>query len=337
MNRKLTELAELEAYQSETWRDLHREWFNRIFVPGSHVPFVDAFASYGAWCQQRGFRASPSELRKQLTRADYKLQGDTIAGVRLSEAPEPIRSAEELSIAGASQFLGLQSSVLSLLRELGVGPPFRAGRVVKYTKAGLEQWRVRLLGERHVDEPELWACLDEICCLSEIERRHERHASAIAFEAYKLANIDQAIVRRIPSGYKPWFSDEKLSELRRAAILELEQDFYRSHPAEYFAVYGNMRIDRRVSEGDLLTAVCDWYSARRTGEVLLKVLSGPPLRCQRARAKGPDGKRRFEYRGIALRSAESSGDAEYAEGWRAKSGLQITVASLFGVTPAPPK
>jgi hypothetical protein len=93
-----------------------------------------------------------------------------------------------------------------------------------------------------------------------------------------------------------------------------------------------------VTEADLLVAVSDWYLGHAkqppAREVLLKALSGPPLHCKRVMAKGPpDGRLRYEYRRIALRSAETSAHSEAAERLRAESGLQITVASLFGVMP----
>jgi len=316
---------------------MHAECFRDIFAPGSGVSIAAAFGTYAAWCRVRHVWVSLAILRRQLAKAGYTFHGETILGVRLNTVLQPYG----LNLSRASQYVGVQTGLLRTLRECGVGP---AGMGNLYSEQGLEQWRARLLEGPSVDEPELWGCLDEICRFNEIERRHQFTYQMIFNERHFMEEnrwrLKGSPESAVYAGSPKVFADMvKRGRLDRTED-QLRDEFRRSWRAPRFDLPADWcPIHLRVSEADLLAAVSDWYLGHAKQppavlrEVLLKALGGPPLHCKRVVAKGSDGKRRHEYRGLALRSAETAADAARAEQFREESGLQITLASLFGVTP----
>jgi hypothetical protein len=287
MNKNLTELAELQLQKSAAWRDLHVECFGEILAPGPGSPFLAVLARYSEWCQRRGVWASGAELRRQLVKAGYEIQGESVSGVEVKAGQEAEDlGCGDLNVWQATQLLGIQAGLLRSLREFGGGPPFYSLRngAVLYYQSGLRQWREKLLrrqGEAGWSR-DLMLCLDAICCFTVIETQH--------------ANVTEERIERY------------------------------IHPR---LVSGR---DDRVAEEDLLDAARAWY-AQEIGLVprglreLVQVFLGA-LHCRRSRSSR-DGKRRCEWHGVWLRSAETAAESEGAARLRAKSGLEITVSSLL--------
>jgi hypothetical protein len=299
MNRGVTELAELRLHQSTAWRDLHIECFREIFAPGAGVLLREAVVAYQAWCDGRQVWASSEELLRQLAGAGYRVLDDAILGVQLSLAsaarPRVLRT-DRMNIGQASRFLGIESGLLRSLREFGGGPPFGAGpKGIVYEKAGLERWREQLLSEqqarRAADTPER----ELLECLEKLCRFHaieRRHLWKVADDEYRKAGIAPG--------------------------------FYEPGPEEM-----------RVLEDDLCFAVRDYYVNRGAApphalrQALHDLLTPPPLKCKLVRA-AINGKRRPQWRGVRLLADEHPGAASYADFWRARSGLHITLLELFG-------
>lgn len=297
MNRRVTELAELRLHQSAAWRDLHAEFFGEIFAPGGGVSLGEALAAYETWCDDRQVWASSEELLRQLADAGYRVCDNTVIGVCMASAGPPrVQSADHMNIRQASQFLGIESGLLRSLREFGGGPPFSAGpKGIVYAKAGLERW---------------------------------------------LAGLER------------WRREQLLSEqhTRRTELLECLEKLCRFHAIEdrhVWKVYedGRRKVpgfgmhvpgpeEMRVLEDDLCIAVRDYYVNQGAvppyalRQVLRDLLTPPPLKCKLVRA-AINGKRRAQWRGVCLLSAEHPGRPSYYGFFRAKSGLHIALSELF--------
>lgn len=318
MNRARTERAELELDRSEAWRDLHAECFRDIFAPGSGVSFTAAYGAYEAWCRTRQVWASSAILRRQLARAGYSVQDERILGVQLS-GPEECGRVDEVGVQRAANFLGIEAGLLRSLRDFGEGPPFGSGpKGISYPMQALDRWRAELDRERYVDRPELWRCLEEICRFRAIEDRHffrvrEIETRACWARVENAVGSDKFAIRNDPA----WLSHER------------EWDHQRY---EHDCRTGSLRL----VEADLLAAVTQWYMNQKGAApcelraVLREML--PPLQCKLARPKPTNGVRQYEWRGVGLRSAETSALTLAFDSVRGKSGLHITVSSLVAVT-----
>jgi hypothetical protein len=319
MNRDLTELAELRLHQQTAWHQIHVEWFSEIFAPGPGQSLRGVLGLYAAWCAHRRIWASFAELRRQLARAGYRVQGNTILGVQANVQNLPTRDRlDGIGVREASNFLGIEAGLLRSLREFGGGPPFGfGGKGITYSRAGLEAWREELAAGRATATPELWQCLESLCRFRAIEDRHFFRVHEIEKRAC-WARIENAVgrdkfaIRNNPA----WLSHER----------EWDQQRY-----EHDRRTGSLRL----VEADLLAAVTEWYmnesGAAPAGlrVILRKALQVPPLLCKLVKPKArPDGKRHYEWRGVSLRSAETSALTLAFENVREKSGLQITVQSL---------
>lgn len=289
MNKNLTDLAELQLHKSAAWRDLHVECFSEILAPGPGSPVPVVLARYGEWCKRRQVWASRAELRRQLLKAGYEIQGDVVSGVEVKANEEEAIGRGDLNVWQATQLLGVQSGLLRSLREFGGGPPFyvlRNGSVLYY-QSGLRQWREKMLSRQRdagweAGERDVVRCLEAICGFAVIEKHH--------------ADV----------------SEERIERYIHPRLVAADAD--------------------RVAEEDLLRVAYAWYEKEiglvpwALREVIREFLK--LLHCHRSRVNR-NGKRYYQWRGVWLRSSETSAESEAAARLRAKSGSQITVSSLL--------
>jgi hypothetical protein len=290
MNRSLTELAQLQLHKNPAWCELHLNCFHEIFAPGTDELLAAVWMRYQKWCLHRQIPASQSELRRQLAKAGYKLNGETVCGVQLRAAIP--RFDDELNVRQAVRLLGIDAGLLKALREFGGGPVFwRDGREILYNRSGLLQWRERLRRRQTawdaIMQQRLFRCLEELCRFSAIEAHHVDRSEELQERSMH------------PRLLNP--SDWSTDRVTESALLAAMKDWYERDPRGGGVAWG-------------------------LREMLHAFL--PMLNCRRKRAQS-NRKRYFEWRGVWLRSSETAAETQAAERLRAKSGLKITVASVL--------